>query len=601
MRRAAIYVIHDSDGILDAYRRYYLHELRGVADYILAIVNGDISTESRVDLEPLVDDVIYRENTGYDTYAFIEGIAYIRGGGGMQLYESLIMANDSVYGPFFPFSEMFEVMDERDVDFWAVNKISEIKTMKVWNGRKLPKGHFIGHLSSSFYVICDRLLHSDDFARYWKQEPAIDEYYDAVWFNEIAFYEYVYDRGYVIDSFQDDQMSKYDSYQTIRSALLLLEKYRCPLLRKKVFTKEVANSLAVHDGRDARLALEFIRYNTDYDETMIWKNLLRTENQYDLFNRLQLTYIVPDESTAGAPAHNKRIAVIIHIYYPDLVDECTRYAKNFPPSTKFFITTTSHSCKSQIEESFSSNELDYVITIIPNAGRDVPALLVTYKDTVLGGDYEYICFYHDKKSEYLNLAVMGEHWRRRGLDNICGSSEIISSIVKLFEGNACLGVIGSPWPYNGKLMNVVSSTWEKNYSNTLALMQMLGIDVPIDIKKPAIAPYGAGFWFRSKALKGLYARDWIYSDFIDTSISIIDGKLEHAFERIYAFAAQSCGYYYAEVISPDYAKADIINYRYMYYTLLENLQTSSIVDGFAGFDSLLKKIDVFDSAICSRR
>jgi hypothetical protein len=39
----------------------------------------------------------------------------------------------------------------------------------------------------------------------------------------------------------------------------------------------------------------------------------------------------------------------------------------------------------------------------------------------------------------------------------------------------------------------------------------------------------------------------------------------------------------------------------MYYTLLENLKASNIVDVFAGFDSLLGKISMFDCDAHSRR
>jgi lipopolysaccharide biosynthesis protein len=43
----------------------------------------------------------------------------------------------------------------------------------------------------------------------------------------------------------------------------------------------------------------------------------------------------------------------------------------------------------------------------------------------------------------------------------------------------------------------------------------------------------------------------------------------HAIERIYGYAAQDSGYYYADVINSDNARSDLINYRYMLNKMLE--------------------------------
>lgn len=45
----------------------------------------------------------------------------------------------------------------------------------------------------------------------------------------------------------------------------------------------------------------------------------------------------------------------------------------------------------------------------------------------------------------------------------------------------------------------------------------------------------------------------------------------HAIERIYGFAAQDSGYYYADVINTDDARSDLINYQYMLYGLCNEM------------------------------
>lgn len=43
--------------------------------------------------------------------------------GRLEQYDEIIFLNDSVFGPFYPFGEMFLKMEERkELDFWGVTK-----------------------------------------------------------------------------------------------------------------------------------------------------------------------------------------------------------------------------------------------------------------------------------------------------------------------------------------------------------------------------------------------------------------------------------------------------------------------------------------------
>lgn len=54
--------------------------------------------------------------------------------------------------------------------------------------------------------------------------------------------------------------------------------------------------------------------------------------------------------------------------------------------------------------------------------------------------------------------------------------------------------------------------------------------MPIDEKKEPIAPLGTMFWFRPRAMKLLFDRDWEYEDF-PPEPNAIDGTLLHAIEK----------------------------------------------------------------------
>ena len=76
------------------------------------------------------------------------------------------------------------------------------------------------------------------------------------------------------------------------------------------------------------------------------------------------------------------------------------------------------------------------------------------------------------------------------------------------------------------------------------------------------------FWFRSKALKKVIAYGFNYDDFAIEYKP--DNTFLHAIERIYGFAAQDSGYYYADVVtSTDEARSDLVNYQYIIYSLID--------------------------------
>ena len=58
---------------------------------------------------------------------------------------------------------------------------------------------------------------------------------------------------------------------------------------------------------------EYLRRETNYDVNLIWDNLLRTVNMWDLKERMQLNYILPSDISYQEHT-NKRIALMLHIF-----------------------------------------------------------------------------------------------------------------------------------------------------------------------------------------------------------------------------------------------------------------------------------------------
>ena len=565
-KRIAIYVIFDKDGILDDYRKYYLKELRKVTDRIVAVVNGTLTPESRNELYELVDDFFVRENIGLLAYGWIEGIRHI-GWDELYKYDELLMLNDSFFGPFFPLSELMDAAERSDADFYGCMKNYEEKLITGSGGHTFKHGWLRGSICY-FYIIKNRLLHSSEFKKYWDSSPQITTDFDTFYFSEFDFYDYIIDCGFKVDAYQSDKLKGYFYDNLTHNMLKLVKDDHIPFARMRAFGTDMKyQSLLVNYGKDPRETLDFIDKNTDYDTGMIWDYLLRTKNLTHIYNQLQLEYVINKDVVEKPYVYSKRIGVILHIYYDDLVENIANYCKNFPDNTDFYITTTSEKTKKVIETEFSKREFNYECVIRPNVGVAMSSLWVTYADIVTSGKYEYMCYFHDKKSPYTQYAVNGEQFAKRCYDNLMGTPEICMNIINLFECNAKLGVIGPPMVYNGNYFASFVRCWDVNYKNTVDLANKLDLTVDIDPNTPPESAYGDMFWFRTEALKKAIGHGFTYDDFDVPYAS--DGTFMHAIERIYGLAAQDSGYYYADVINTDDARSDLVNYRYMLEKICE--------------------------------
>ena len=116
MKRAGIYFFYDKDGIVDSYVPYFINGLHEVVDYIVVVVNGKLNAEGRKVLSECADDLFVRENVGFDAWAYKDAIEYI-GWDQLLAFDELVLANFTIFGPVFPFGEVFDRMDKIECDF----------------------------------------------------------------------------------------------------------------------------------------------------------------------------------------------------------------------------------------------------------------------------------------------------------------------------------------------------------------------------------------------------------------------------------------------------------------------------------------------------
>lgn len=121
----AIVSVYDRDGIIDDYLIYYLSSLKVVTNRLIIAINGKLSETGREKLMSVVDEIYHRPNTGFDFGAYKDVLENYFRPDELDNYQELILCNDTCYGPFVPFEDIFARMRESDPEFWSINYIDD--------------------------------------------------------------------------------------------------------------------------------------------------------------------------------------------------------------------------------------------------------------------------------------------------------------------------------------------------------------------------------------------------------------------------------------------------------------------------------------------
>ncbi|MBQ7628601.1 MAG: hypothetical protein IJS81_00070 [Selenomonadaceae bacterium] len=561
MKRLGIFCIYDKEGIIDDYILYLLQEIKKVLDHVAIVCNGKLLPEGRARLEKYTDDIFVRENTGFDMAAWKHGILDKKDE--LKNYDELVLFNDSFYGPFYPFQDVFDEMDKKgNADFWGLTIHGKTEATTT----VFPDGWIQEHVQSFFLVIRSRMLHSKEFIAYWSMSDEAQSFQDAITWHEVLFTKNFYEKGFTYDVYCDTR--KWESECTVNvnhyiySTEKLLKDYHCPVIKKKVFLFPREKYILATYGGNPRRSLDFIKKHTNYDEKLIWQNLLRNQNIAETKAVFGLDYILPtDTQISDVTPIFKDTVIIAHLYYEDLIPLCVEYLCNAPKEISLVVTVSDKDKKKIIENTFKKFGRTAEVRLVSNRGRDLSALFVGCAD--LFDKFKYLCFIHDKKSIRVGESIaIGTSFFNLLWRNMLGSETYIKNILSKFESETWLGLLAPPHPYHGGYSYLLFT--EKFWSNvcfdkTVELAETL--DIPknfIELKYTPLA-IGSVFWCRTEALKKITSKGWKVEDFPEEPMAF-DGTISHALERILAFAAQASGFYTGWAMTSDFAKDELENF-----------------------------------------
>jgi len=147
--KVAVFSHFDRRGVVHDFVHFYLEEI-SKAGYTLIFVSNapELRPADLARLIPRCGLVLRRDNVGLDFGGFKDAIACIPD---LARLDSLLLANDSVYGPFHDLASIIGRMDMAAADVWSITDN--------WDRRF--------HLQTFFVLFGRRALQSEAFRRFW--------------------------------------------------------------------------------------------------------------------------------------------------------------------------------------------------------------------------------------------------------------------------------------------------------------------------------------------------------------------------------------------------------------------------------------------------
>ncbi|MBM7824874.1 rhamnosyltransferase [Arcanobacterium pluranimalium] len=553
-KRLGIFFFYDSQGIVDDYVDVLLADMKKNLSELAIVVNGYLAPKSYAKLRKFSSNVIVRDNQGFDVWAYKTMLEHY-GWDKLAEFDEVVLFNATIMGPVYPFEEMFSSMASRDLDFWGVT------TYHYYPGDPfgtMPEGYIPTHLQSHFHAYRKSLVTSKEFQEYWDTMPMIVSYTDSVGKHEAPFTQRFERLGFKWESYVDtSDLADFTNQPIVFAAKKLLEEKRCPIFKRRSFFHDYDDVLNQSVGNATMDLYEYLRDHTDFDTNLIWNNVLRTLNMADLVRNAKLNYVLSDAVTSyDIAASKQRVALILHVYYMDLLEQTLNYACSMPEGSDIIVTVAGEDKAAQVRQACEGLPYNVQVRLIENVGRDVSALLVGVKDII--NDYDIVCFAHDKKVTQLTPHSKGDGFALKCFENILASKEFVANVIEKFEQEPRLGLMAPTAPNHAEYFLPYANGWGPNFDNTRRLLKDMNIEVPLDSSKEPIAPLGTMFWFRPQALKPLFDLDWQWEDF-PPEPNNIDGTLLHAVERAYGYTAQGSGYFCAWVFSSTFARIELTN------------------------------------------
>lgn len=488
-KRLGVFVFFDKDSIIDDYVIYLLDSLNDAVNKIIFVSNCNLSKQEIQKLDKYKNiDVNIRENKGLDAGAF--KFVYDKYGKDYICeYDELILLNDTFFGPFKPFKQIINEMNKDDIDFWGLTANYDSPD----GTKKAIDGYIHSHIQTYFIAYRKSILSSDFFNDYWnKYNINKNNSFETVVNNHESYFTYLLEKEgfkwdtYInLDHYKNDNM-KYNYNIYGYSSYTLLKYFNCPFIKRKNFVFNKVDALYINDGMDTSNALKWIKENTDYDINMIYKNIIRLYSPYDIYQSLNLNYII-DKIEKNKKA---KTAIIANINDDNAYNLSKLYFDNISICDKYLYTENK-------ELSKSINELTYTDNLYKKIMKLKKELIEKY---------DYVCFLN-LKDENTSFQEIVDSSIIRTLENTINSDSFVNGVIDVFENNI-IDILFTPESFHNK--NIMNITGANKYK----IVKKLNDRTSKNITSNKLIKSFDGLWIRSEVLNNIVQDDITYEELI---------------------------------------------------------------------------------------
>ena len=530
-RRLVVFVLFDRRGAVEEYVRVALRGVREHASRVLVVVNGVLSAEGLGRLEGLADEVLVRENRGFDVGAFRDALVHV--GEDLAGFDEVLLTNDTWFGPVGSFDGVFARMDAREVDFWGLT--DHAQAPDPFSG----EGVVPYHLQSYWVAVRSGMFLSEAWREYWAALPEAVTCEDAVRGHEVVFTEWFSRRGFVsgvafpVEGFPSENPSLF-------CADLLVEA-GCPVVKRRVFfqwppfldrhaiiARDVLDS-AVERGLSREVAMADLARNVP-------PRVLNT-------NLSLLSVLTP--SARPPEDQGLRVLAVAHVEDESGIERLADALSALPPTSDLFVTVAGRSIGDAVRAALARRvqvaSVRVSVAEDPEGGH-MRAFLVDARAAVRAGGHDLVVKVQVPGPLERGFASR-EYLLRFELESLLADRSHTSRILELFRREPGLGIVLPPTIHRG--FSSLGHGWGPYRAAADALCVRLGISVPNDDVSPLASLTGS--WIaRPDALRALTDVDW-------TGEKAAPSELAGVVERVVAVAAAERGYHARTVTSSEHA------------------------------------------------
>ena len=227
-----------------------------------------------------------------------------------------------------------------------------------------------------------------------------------------------------------------------------------------------------------------------------------------------------------------RIAVQIHMYYPQLAEEMIEYTNRIPYRFDCYLSTDTPEKAEEVRRAFQrgSRAGKIEVGVYPNRGRDVAPFLLQLAPVVDG--YDYLLHLHTKYSAHNDF---GNQWRAHLLHSLLASGEHVAALLAEMDKGRRAGIVFQRTFWRVK----PSLGWKGNKKPARAFLARMSLadSLPGEPQFPA----GDMFWAKTAAVLPVFRCGLTVEDFAEEDKQV-DGTLAHCVERCWGCVAASQGY-----------------------------------------------------------